>query len=101
MGIFDTGTRDWSIRVAINGTGTLRGGVLNAGEDFVQGSGHAEETIVNGLKPNEVIAFGGTNRNICRDTCLPRLNSPGMQFGGDLNGLDDKTPYSHFWLEDY
>lgn len=99
LGVFNTSTRVWSTRVAINGTGQLPPGTLRPGETFVGGAGHAEETILGALGPDEVVGFGGVNRNICRDTCFPQLNGPGMQFGGTLGGLADKTPFSYFWHE--
>lgn len=99
MGIFNTSTRTWSTRVAMNGIGTLPAGTLRPGETFVSGAGHAEETILGSLAANEVVGFGGVNRNICRAICFPQLNGPDMKFGGTLGGLADKTPFSYFWQE--
>lgn len=75
---------------------------LKPGE-FVQGAGHAEETILNSLGKHEVVGFGGTSRNICKDTCFPMLNGNGMRFGGAgyFGGRADKTPISYFWQEDW
>ncbi len=110
IGVFDTRARTWTLRVAVNapaggppstrpGAWALRDGL----EEFVPGVGHAEEIVVNGLRPNEVVAFGGVVRNVCRDICFKALNTRGMQFGGegDYRGTDDKTPFSYFWVADW
>lgn len=79
------------------------GWTLKPGDKFVQGAGHAEETILNNLGPDEVVGFGGTSRNICRDTCYPMLNGNAMGFSGagHFGGRADKTPFSLFWQEDW
>jgi hypothetical protein len=104
MGIYNKTTGQWTNRIAINGGGAMPSGwTLNSGEQFVQGVGHAEETILNTLGPDEVVGFGGTSRNICRDICYPMLNGNGMRFGGAgyYGGRADKTPFSLFWQEDW
>ncbi|MFC5766753.1 RHS repeat-associated core domain-containing protein [Actinacidiphila bryophytorum] len=100
IGVFNTKTRQWVNKVAINGDGAAPW-ALRSGEEFVQGAGHAEQTILNSLGSHEVVGFGGTSRNICRDTCYALLNSRGMRFGGAgyFGGRADKTPFSYFWQE--
>lgn len=102
IGVFNTQSRTWTNRIAINGDGAMPSSwSLRPGEEFVQGPGHAEETVVNNLGPNEVIGFGGTSRNICWDICHRALDSRGLQFGGAgyRGGNADKSPYSLFWSE--
>jgi len=102
IGVFNTQSRTWTNRIAINGDGAMPSAwSLRPGEEFVQGPGHAEETVVNNLGPNEVIGFGGTSRNICWDICHRALDSRGLQFGGAgyRGGNADKSPYSLFWSE--
>ncbi|TDB77119.1 sugar-binding protein, partial [Actinomadura sp. KC216] len=99
IGVLDTKTKEWSIRVGINGGGELSESMLRDGERFVRAPGGAEEGIINSLGPNEVVMFGGTSRNICIATCYRLLNVRGMRFGGEgyRGGLSDKTPFSLFW----
>lgn len=102
IGVFNKTTKKWTNYVAINGPGAMPSGwKLGPGEKFIQGQGHAEETILNSLKADEVVGFGGTSRNICRDTCYPLLNTRRMRFGGAgyFGGRPDKTPFSYFWQE--
>ena len=73
-------------------------GLLNNGETFIQGAGHAEQTIVNALGNDWMITSGGTSRNICSGTCQPLLEGQGLQLGGPaFRGMSDKTPYRMFW----
>src|SRR5207248_11802582 len=52
-------------------------------EEFVQGAGHAEETLVNNLKASEwQIESVGVTTNICSATCEPLLKSRGLTLGG-------------------
>jgi RHS repeat-associated protein len=102
IGVYNKTTKQWTNHIAINGDGAMPSGwTLGPGEKFVQGAGHAEETILNNLGADEVVGFGGTSRNICRDTCYRMLNGNGMRFGGAgyFGGLADKTPFSYFWQE--
>ncbi|MEV7601658.1 polymorphic toxin-type HINT domain-containing protein [Kitasatospora sp. NPDC089797] len=102
IGVFNTETKTWVNRIAINGPGEMPSTwTLRPGEEFVQGRGHAEETILNGLGPNEIVGFGGTSRNICWDICYGRLDSKGLMFGGAgyRGGNADKSPFSLFWSE--
>ncbi|MDR7273632.1 RHS repeat-associated protein [Catenuloplanes atrovinosus] len=104
IGVFNTKTKQWTNHIAINGDGEMPSGwTLGANEKFVQGRGHAEEAILNNLGPDEVVGFGGTSRNICRDICYPLLNGAGMRFGGAgyFGGRADKTEFSLFWQEDW
>ena len=73
-------------------------GLLQNGETFIQGPGHAEQTIANALGNDWVITSGGTSRNICIGTCQPLLEGQGLQLGGPVfRGMADKTPYRMFW----
>jgi len=73
-------------------------GLLQDGETFIQGPGHAEQTIANALGNDWVITSGGTSRNICIGTCQPLLEGQGLQLGGPVfRGMADKTPYRMFW----
>ncbi|MFF0574621.1 polymorphic toxin-type HINT domain-containing protein [Streptosporangium saharense] len=101
IGVFNTETRAWSLRVGVNGGGPMPSGwTLREGEEFVQAAGHAEEGILNSLGPNEIVGFGGTSRNICAAVCYRLLNVRGMRFGGQgyMGGRPDKTPFSLFWM---
>jgi hypothetical protein len=54
----------------------------NAREEFVQGAGHAEETLLNNLDPAEwQIESIGVTTNICLG-CAARLHQRGMTLGG-------------------
>ena len=85
LNVFNKTTGRWTNHVAINGGGAMPSTwTLRAGEKFVQGSGHAEETILANLGPDEIVGFG-------------------MRFGGAgyFGGRADKTPFSYFWQEDW
>ena len=100
IGVYNTKTQKWVNRIAINGDGEQPSDwQLRTGEEFVQGPGHAEYTIVRNLGPHEVIGFGGTSRNICWDICYSSLDSDSLLFGGVgyRGGNSDKSPYSLFW----
>ncbi|MEU9130709.1 polymorphic toxin-type HINT domain-containing protein [Kitasatospora sp. NPDC048540] len=102
IGVFNTETKTWVNRIAINGPGEMPSTwTLRPGEEFVQGRGHAEETILDNLGPNEIVGYGGTSRNICWDICYGRLDSKGLVFGGAgyRGGNADKSPFSLFWSE--
>ncbi|GAA0516934.1 hypothetical protein Ade02nite_84890 [Paractinoplanes deccanensis] len=102
IGVYNKTTGQWTHHIAINGDGDMPNGwTLDANEKFIRGRGHAEQTILNNLGDDEIVGFGGTSRNICRDTCYPLLNSNGMRFGGAgyFGGRADKTPFSYFWQE--
>ena len=73
-------------------------GALRQGEVFVEGPGHAEQTIVNALDGEWRIIGGGTSRNVCIPICQPLLEGQGLQLGGPIfRGMPDKTPYRMFW----
>ncbi|MEV4282268.1 polymorphic toxin-type HINT domain-containing protein [Actinoplanes xinjiangensis] len=105
IGVFNTKTKKWKNYIGINGKATEMPAdwTLRDYEEWVGGVGHAEETILNSLGPYDVVGFGGTSRNICRDRCYPQLNGDGMRFGGvgDIIGRADKTDFSLFWQEDW
>jgi hypothetical protein len=74
-------------------------GRLTPDESFVEGIGHAEQTILAELGPEWEILAGGTSRNICTDICWKELKSFGLKIGGPrFDGFADKTPYRMFWL---
>lgn len=74
-------------------------GQLGENEQFVEGEGHAEETILNSNDRSGFdLTAGGTSRNVCADTCAPQLEDDGFTLGGDtFRGMPDKTPYRTFW----
>jgi hypothetical protein len=75
-------------------------GTLNENEVFIQGEGHAEQTIVNALGDDWQITSGGTSRNICIGTCQPLLEGQDFTLGGpSFPGMSDKTLYCMFWSE--
>ena len=71
-------------------------GALRRGEIFVKGKGHAEQTIIDALDKldgNWTIIAGGTSRNVCRETCAPRIAAHGLELTGrEFAGRADKTP---------
>jgi len=71
-------------------------GALRRGEIFVKGEGHAEQTIIDALDKldgNWTIIAGGTSRNVCRETCAPRIAAHGLELTGrEFAGRADKTP---------
>ena len=74
------------------------GGALSSAELFINGAGHAEQTIVNNLNNEWSILAGGTSRNICNATCAPLLNGAGTTLGGPaFRGMPDKTLFRMFW----
>lgn len=73
-------------------------GLLQPGEEFVAGAGHAEETIMNAVGPEWQVIEGGTSRNVCLATCAPILEESGATIGGrQFRGRVDKTPFRMFW----
>ena len=68
-------------------------------EDFIEGSGHAEDTIVNALGNEWRLVEGGTSRNVCTGICEPALTGQGAEIGGPkFRGRADKTRYRMFWV---
>ena len=65
-------------------------------------SGHAEQTIIDALDKldgNWTIIAGGTSRNVCRETCAPRVAEHGLELTGpEFRGRADKTPYRMFQI---
>lgn len=77
-------------------------GLLQADEIFVEGSGHAEETILNFLGDGWMQLAGGASRNVCSEVCAPLIEGS----GGGLDGPEFrwnsasgslKTAYRIFW----
>ena len=71
-------------------------------EEFVKGKGHAEETILRHLDEDKYtwrVIAGGTSRNVCRETCAPRVTGHGLELTGrEFRGRADKTPYRMFQI---
>ena len=71
-------------------------------EEFVTGKGHAEETILRHLDKDKYtwrVIAGGTSRNVCRETCAPRVTGHGLELTGpEFRGRADKTPYRMFQI---
>ena len=71
-------------------------------EEFVKGKGHAEETILRHLDKDKYtwrVIAGGTSRNVCRETCAPRVTGHGLELTGpEFRGRADKTPYRMFQI---
>ncbi|MFC4047488.1 polymorphic toxin-type HINT domain-containing protein, partial [Dactylosporangium siamense] len=98
IGVRNLDTGQITNRIAINGPRRMPKWILGAGEQFVRGKGHAEETIFRGLASNEEILYGGTSRNVCKKRCAPFMRTWSMRLGGQVfNGRDDKTAYRIFW----
>jgi RHS repeat-associated protein len=75
-------------------------GALRTNEEFVEGAGHAEETIVKQRGAEWRFFEGGSSRNVCQGTCKPLLEGEGFKIGGPtFPGRADKTPFRMFWRE--
>jgi LysM repeat protein len=75
-------------------------GNLQGNEQYIQGFGHAEETLVNALGDDWIITSGGTSRNICIGICQAMLEEQGLQLGGPtFPSRPDKSPFRIFWRE--
>ncbi|MTD15253.1 hypothetical protein GIS00_15025 [Nakamurella sp. YIM 132087] len=79
-------------------------GQLRDGEQYVDGVGHAEQTILSHLdgSPEWSPTAGGTSRNVCESTCAPLITGSGGQTGGPTfpgvtTGELAKTPHRMFW----
>jgi hypothetical protein len=72
--------------------------ILHPGEMFVEGVGHAEETILNNAGRNWVLLEGGASRNVCFG-CYSRLQRAMMELGGPTfrPGAFDRTVFRMFW----
>ncbi|MFB7718427.1 DUF6531 domain-containing protein [Nocardia sp. NPDC056100] len=102
IGVFDTVTRQFVVRIGINGSGSMPANwVLKPGEQFVQAPGHAEEGIINSLGPNEVAVYGAASRNFCLDICLPMIDGNGIEIGGvGIRGHSaQNSAYTIFWTK--
>ncbi|WP_026408681.1 hypothetical protein [Actinomyces dentalis] len=45
------------------------------------------------------VIAGGTSRNVCRETCAPRIAAHGLELTGrEFAGRADKTPYRMFQI---
>jgi RHS repeat-associated protein len=74
--------------------------VLRAGEEFVEGIGHAEETILGAIGKDWIILGGGASRNVCLFSCAWQLGKTGLGVGGPVfRGASDKTGLRLFWRE--
>jgi RHS repeat-associated protein len=75
-------------------------GSLKAGEEFVEGVGHAEQTIIRERGADWDLFEGGSSRNVCIETCKPLIEEAGMTLGGlGFFGKPDKTPFRMFWKD--
>lgn len=73
-------------------------GRLRPGEEFVEGTGHAESTILQHLRDDWPIMEGGMSRNICLRHCAWELGDEGVVLGGEkFRGASDKTDSRMFW----
>ncbi|NEA56704.1 RHS repeat protein [Streptomyces sp. SID13666] len=100
IGVFDSVTKKFSVRIGINGGGAMPAGwTLKPGEEFFQAAGHAEEGILNNLGPHEFAVYGGTSRNFCNDICLKLIDTPGVHIGGEgIRGhAAQNSPFTLFW----
>ena len=72
--------------------------LLAPNEEFVEGAGHAEQTIIESKRSEYSFTAGGTSRNVCGETCCPLIQDVNMELGGpEFAGKSDKTPYRMFW----
>ncbi|BCJ37538.1 hypothetical protein Athai_50410 [Actinocatenispora thailandica] len=99
MGVRNVETGSVAIRIAINGDRAMpKSWELGAGEEFVRGAGHAEETIFNSLASNEEVVYGGTSRNVCQAICAKFMRPNSLTLGGrPFMGRADKTAFRTFW----
>src|SRR5262249_30325643 len=72
---------------------------LRPGEVFVEGVGHAEETIIKNVGREWELVEGGTSRNVCKDPCFPLLDQEGFTLGGRFYPGRLKTKFRMFWKE--
>jgi RHS repeat-associated protein len=73
-------------------------GKLSRNERFVEGPGHAEETLRSALGEEWELLYGGASRNVCSGRCAPLLRDEGLTIGGPrFRGKADKTRYRMFW----
>ncbi|MFJ6408813.1 ricin-type beta-trefoil lectin domain protein [Streptomyces hydrogenans] len=100
IGVLDTNTGEVTIRTSVNHDGPAPDSWPKWARDaFVQGTGHAEMTILNSLAPHEQIAFGAASRNVC-NACHGGLSAvPGIVFGGgQYPGGHKASPFRKFWM---
>ncbi|MER5474053.1 LamG-like jellyroll fold domain-containing protein [Streptomyces sp. NPDC002685] len=101
VGVRNTTTGDVSIRTAVNHSGAAPDSWPQwAKNAFVQGDGHAETTILDGLAHDEEVVFGAASRNICNkcNSALSKLK--GIVIGGEqFAGGPKATPFRMFWRE--
>jgi hypothetical protein len=72
--------------------------VLADAEEFVEGIGHAERTIIEAKGNDWDFIEGAASRNVCTRTCKPAIENSGMQLGGPVfPGQSDKTAHRLFW----
>jgi len=74
-------------------------GQLQAGERFVGGPGHAEQTILRNLGDDWYVVAGGTSRNVCLETCMPLLGQHGLELGGPrfIPHSPQNSDFRMFW----
>jgi hypothetical protein len=98
IGVYNSDTRSVTIRIGISGGAAQPSAwTLRDGEEFIQGAGHAEESIINNLAANEHIIFGAATTNFCNEHCLPLIDVRGMNIMGG-HGTRKYSPFRYFWL---
>ncbi|MFC7266487.1 polymorphic toxin-type HINT domain-containing protein [Streptomyces lutosisoli] len=99
IGVRNVDTGVIANRIAINGNRNMpKNWQLGSNEQFVRGSGHAEETIFNSLAHNEEVLYGGTSRNVCQAVCAPFMRPWSLRLDGQVfAGMGDKAAYRTFW----
>jgi RHS repeat-associated protein len=84
---WNTRTHEFRIFVATEAVTRPRAVVLQPGEEYVRGIGHAEETIFGNLGEEWIILEGGVSRNVCKTRCTPIIESNGLTLGGPIYGI--------------
>jgi hypothetical protein len=75
-------------------------GKLQPGEQFVEGVGHAEQTILERLGSEWVPVEGGASRNVCETICKPLVERSGLKLGGPKFPFrGEKSDFRMFWRE--
>ncbi|MFD9409916.1 polymorphic toxin-type HINT domain-containing protein [Streptomyces sp. NPDC059989] len=98
IGVFNSATKKVAIRIGISGGADQPAAwTLREGEEFIQAAGHAEESIIKNLGPDEHIIFGAATTNFCFEHCLPLMDVRGMTLKGG-HGTIKYSPFRYFWL---
>jgi hypothetical protein len=102
VGVRNKTSGEVSIRTAVNHDGEAPNSWPQWAKDaFVQGEGHAETTILNGLADDEEIAFGAASRNVCWGCHSALSSDPEIVVGGpQFPGGPNASPFRMFWRKD-